>query len=337
MSEAGIFSKTVALAEKQNERVRILLVDDEKSILSSLTQLLAINYEEYLIGTAQSAEEALALANLASVDVLITDLRLPQMDGLDLIKAVRERSPKTRMLLITAYATEKIIEQAQKNGCNAFLQKPLDVDLLFEFIDEALIPRPRVTLGATNFSLADVVRFYAGAKADSILVASAEGRDGLLIIEKGLLVHAQFGEHEGAAALLELMDQPELQVQSLNCQFSGTKTLAVTWLALQTAFEAGSAEDRLALLSKPARVRDREAVDSAPDDSSSPSPEDTREARNTVARLVQTGIDHFRAKKLREAKQCWLEAIEMDPGCSQARENLRVLESLVRRRESMTH
>lgn len=242
------------------EKTRILIVDDEKNILSSLSQLLAINYEDYLIGTAESAEEALAIVNSTTVDVLVTDFRLPGMDGLELTRKLHELSPKTRLIMITAYGNEQVIEQAQKNGCTAYLQKPLDVDLLFEFIDEALVPKAKINFELMSFGLANVLLLYELNRTSGVLALDSDRGRGLLVVNKGTIIHAQLGQMRGAEALLALLECTQLDIKSLNCQFIATRTLNVSWLTLTAAEQAANREERLSILRHPKKNQWRNAA-----------------------------------------------------------------------------
>ena len=117
---------------------RILLVDDEPNVLSSLSKVIGDTYTDYLIATADSAEAALELFDDNSVDLLITDLKLPEMDGLSLARNTHERFPETRSILMTAFGTDQVHCDAYRYGCVAYLEKPFDIDQLGQSISDAL-------------------------------------------------------------------------------------------------------------------------------------------------------------------------------------------------------
>ena len=126
--EASIVDNAAELQHPlAEEKTRILLVDDEPNILLSLSRLLSSKYEDCLIETASSAEKALQMLTTSVVDLVITDFRLPEMDGLELSARIRARSPKTRLILMTAYGTGEMVHSAGDSGCVGYLEKPLDI------------------------------------------------------------------------------------------------------------------------------------------------------------------------------------------------------------------
>lgn len=110
---------------------RILLVDDERSICLSLSRLL--NKKGYDVVTADSAAGALELLKNASqpIEVLITDLNMPGIDGIELIRRVATLSPGTISVVMTGAATVEYAVESVRNGVFAFLEKPVQLrDLL---------------------------------------------------------------------------------------------------------------------------------------------------------------------------------------------------------------
>ena len=132
-------------------RKRVLIVDDEAGIRLALSHLIEDTRPHYEVATAESAEEAMRLIKEAPFDVMLTDYRLPEMDGLTLAQCANESSPKTWSILMTAYGSEQTHSQAFSEGCIAYVQKPFEVDQLLDWIDHAM-NRPEPT--ATHRSLA---------------------------------------------------------------------------------------------------------------------------------------------------------------------------------------
>ena len=102
----------------------ILVVDDERSIRVGLRGLLG--KEGYDVSIAESGEEALQLIARQSFDVVLTDLRMPGVDGISLLKQIKDRYPETVVVMMTAYGSEKIAVEAMKSGAHDYLVKPFD-------------------------------------------------------------------------------------------------------------------------------------------------------------------------------------------------------------------
>lgn len=107
---------------------RLLIVDDERGIVVALKGLFT--KEGYEVETADSSEQALEKFKAGFFDVVITDLSMKGMDGLQLLKRIRELEPATAVLMITAYGTQRIAVDAMKAGAEDYLPKPFDNDEL---------------------------------------------------------------------------------------------------------------------------------------------------------------------------------------------------------------
>jgi CheY-like chemotaxis protein len=103
---------------------RILIVEDESSVVEALRWALSLSQGGgYQVEFCHSAEAALERLGDAHFDLLISDLRLPGMNGLELIERVRQFSPDTHSILITAFGSPQIEEQARRLA-NAYIAKP---------------------------------------------------------------------------------------------------------------------------------------------------------------------------------------------------------------------
>jgi len=105
---------------------RILIADDEASIRDGLVDVLSD--EGYDVTGAADGSEAINAVAQCSYDVVVTDLRMPGVDGLEVLRRVRELSPQTLVLLITAYASVETAVEALRNGAHDYILKPLIVE-----------------------------------------------------------------------------------------------------------------------------------------------------------------------------------------------------------------
>jgi DNA-binding NtrC family response regulator len=114
---------------------KILLVDDEKEFLEIMAERMSARDMD--VTTAASAMEAIKLIETHSYDAVVLDLMMPEMDGLDALKAMKDKRPELQIILLTGYATvEKGIE-AMKLGAMDLVQKPADLQSLTEKIKKA--------------------------------------------------------------------------------------------------------------------------------------------------------------------------------------------------------
>ena len=107
---------------------RILIVDDEEMICVLLAQRLF--KEGYICATANNGKEALNHFYKDDLSLIITDIKMPEMDGLELLKNVKTINSKMMVIIMTAYAEVDLVVEAMRLGANDFLIKPVDLDLL---------------------------------------------------------------------------------------------------------------------------------------------------------------------------------------------------------------
>ena len=121
--------------------IRILVVDDEALIRWSLVETLSDSgYEVVAVTDAESAVQVVAAAAV-TFDVVLLDFRLPDSNDLTLLSCLRQLTPTTRMILMTAYGTPEIFQRALDLGAYCVLNKPFDMSALSPLVTEARAPR----------------------------------------------------------------------------------------------------------------------------------------------------------------------------------------------------
>lgn len=162
---------------------RILIVDDEESVAFFLAESLVELKAGYQVETACSAREALARMAQRPFDLVVTDLKMPDMNGLELMERVRQQYPRTRLILMTAYGNTRIESAAYRLGACRYITKPFKIEQLAVAVDTALAKtetpgRDILILSDEQFDtiarcLADL-RFELNAQC--ILLADVEGQ-----------------------------------------------------------------------------------------------------------------------------------------------------------------
>jgi CheY-like chemotaxis protein/predicted regulator of Ras-like GTPase activity (Roadblock/LC7/MglB family) len=122
-------------------RQRILIVDDETKVAFFLRESLETLGHNFEVLSASSPEEALRQVSLKKFDLLVTDQRMPGMNGLDLIRQVQESHPETQFILITAYGTDNVLTQAQRLGAYRYFTKPFHIEDFVQTVLDALQER----------------------------------------------------------------------------------------------------------------------------------------------------------------------------------------------------
>jgi len=125
--------------ELDNPKARILAVDDEEIILSSFRKILVL--AGYSIDTVEKGSEALGLIRKNDYDFIFTDLKMPEMDGVELTKAAKHLRPDIDIIVITGYASIETAVETVSFGAMAYIEKPFTEDELLAFVKKALIKR----------------------------------------------------------------------------------------------------------------------------------------------------------------------------------------------------
>ncbi len=131
-----VLQKEATEAPLKNMNGSILLVDDEIEIIEMLSGLLIEH--NYLVFEATSGKEGLRIYREKKPQIVITDLKMPEFSGLDLLKAIRKDDDFTEIIVLTAYSDSNAIIEALKNQASDFVLKPVDVDTLLLTINRAL-------------------------------------------------------------------------------------------------------------------------------------------------------------------------------------------------------
>ncbi len=117
-------------------RIRILVVDDERGLCAGIQE--ALKREGYAVDAATDTPSALQLAEGRLYNLVITDYRMPQMTGLELLTRIKEKSRDTLFIVMTAYGTVEGAVEAMKQGAYDYLSKPLDMQRLRSLVQKAL-------------------------------------------------------------------------------------------------------------------------------------------------------------------------------------------------------
>ena len=132
-------AKSLKRVDVPNARARILAVDDESIVLDSFRKILTL--EGYSIDTVESGPEALGLVQRRDYDFVFTDLKMPDMDGIEVVKAVKHLRPDVDVVVITGYGTIESAVDTMQYGAVDYVQKPFTEDELLRFVKELVIKR----------------------------------------------------------------------------------------------------------------------------------------------------------------------------------------------------
>ena len=196
----------------------LLIIDDEKSILDLLG--VVFKKEGYRVHTALSAKTALELIQREDFDLILTDIKLPQMSGMNILKLVKERNPEMPVVMITAYGTIKQAVEALKMGALNYVVKPFDMEELKIIVAQGLEKR---RLQVENVLLRKELKEKYGA--GNMIGKSKKMREVYSLIEKiagtdsTILISGESGtgKEVAARAIHHQSTRTERPFVSINC------------------------------------------------------------------------------------------------------------------------
>ncbi|NQT30622.1 MAG: sigma-54-dependent Fis family transcriptional regulator [Candidatus Saganbacteria bacterium] len=160
---------------KKNKKATILVVDDEKSMRESMRMLLAENYTVHL---ARSGKEAIEIVKNYRIDLVLLDIRLPEIDGVEILKIIKGHDDSIEVIMVTAVVTVKKAVEAIRIGAYDYITKPFDIDSLQEQVEKVLEKR---MLKEENTSLRKLIE--KDYQFEKIVGKSREIRDVFKIID----------------------------------------------------------------------------------------------------------------------------------------------------------
>lgn len=190
---------------------KILIVDDEQSFLLSLKDGLKKHEEKFQVLMAENGRKALDILRTTAIDLLLTDLKMPEMNGFELLAWVSRHKPQLPVIVMSAFGTPEIEARLENYDALQFLEKPLDLKMLEEGILNGL------SAGGKSFirgiTLATFLQLMKVEQKNCTLKVTAEGPPAFLFIRRGELIDAEVGELSGLPAALEIVNWTDSEIE----------------------------------------------------------------------------------------------------------------------------
>ncbi|MGE5495237.1 MAG: response regulator [Burkholderiales bacterium] len=118
--------------------IRVLIADDQKILREGLRALLGMKEDISVVGEAGDGREACELARQTKPDVVLMDIRMPQMDGVEAAKIIKSELPKTAVIMLTTFDDDEYVIKAMTYGASGYLLKDIDSDKLIEAVRDGV-------------------------------------------------------------------------------------------------------------------------------------------------------------------------------------------------------
>lgn len=183
---------------------KILIVDDEDNITWSMEKYLA--KEGYFIATADSAKKGAELLNSSPFELVITDMKMPDVDGFQFLNWIKKNHPKSKVVIMTAFGSPSIRDEAKKIGAYRYFEKPVDLNQLRKFINETLADKG-FTGNILDIDLFDFVQMVLLSRKQKLISITdpISMQMGLLYLKHGDVIHAEVGSAQGEQAFYTIL------------------------------------------------------------------------------------------------------------------------------------
>ncbi|MCA9731065.1 response regulator [candidate division KSB1 bacterium] len=215
------------------EKKKIAIVDDEEDLTWSISRYL--NRHESYLDVVTFNSPALALEYLLEnkVNLVISDLRMPRINGLELLTGVRKKWPNVHSIIMTAYGADIL-----KNGDGAienflFIEKPFELQTLRRYIIDLVSPDEKEMQAAYAQSrIKEMVETNCLSHKTTMMLIENGLHNGRIYVKKGQIVHAECGELEGENALQSILDWDQVDYYTTPHFTCEKKTITRDWKTL---------------------------------------------------------------------------------------------------------
>jgi CheY-like chemotaxis protein len=184
------------------KRKRVLVVDDEETLTWSMTKMLTRDRDSYDLAIANLGTDALHVLERDHVDVVVTDIKMPDINGLDLLSMIRDKWPWIKVIIMTAYGSPEVQREASKRGSFQYIEKPFELEDVRTLILKALEEEEQGFVGhVRDLQLVDIIQIGCLGRLTIGISVQSGNRTGNIFIKGGEIVHAESASVVGEEAL----------------------------------------------------------------------------------------------------------------------------------------
>jgi len=193
----------------------ILIVDDERNFLLSLSDMFETCEEQFKIQTAGNGKEAAEILDQEAIDLVVTDLKMPELDGFGLLAHMSKTTPDIPVIAMTAFGTPDMEDQLLNMGAFQYIEKPIEFDTLVAKIKEGLDAGTKGHVA--GISIGSFLQLLDLERKTCTLTVHADDKVGTLFFNQGDLINAVTeGCEEGLEAAMEIIGWERTKIEILN-------------------------------------------------------------------------------------------------------------------------
>lgn len=191
------------------ELKKVLIVDDEETLTWSMSKSLAKDKDKYEVIVANSGKEALNILKQNNIDLVISDIRMPDINGLDLLVQIKKEYPKTKVIIMTAYGSSDVQKEATRRGSLYYIEKPFEINEIRKVIIDLIYKKKGFQGRVVGLQLTDVIQMNCLGRLTTALTITRDGEKGVIYLREGEIIHAECGDQKGTEAFFYILSWPE--------------------------------------------------------------------------------------------------------------------------------
>lgn len=188
---------------------KVLIVDDEETLTWSMAKSLSKDKDKYEVMIANNGREALNILKKEKIDLVISDIRMPDINGLDLLVKVKKEYPHTKVIIMTAYGSPDVQKEANRRGSLYYIEKPFEISDIRKIIIDMVVRKKGFRGNVLGLQLTDIIQINCLSRLTAALVITKDREKGIIYFNEGEVVHAECGEQEGAEAFYKILSWQE--------------------------------------------------------------------------------------------------------------------------------
>jgi len=188
---------------------KVLIVDDEETLTWSLAKSLSKDKDKYEVIIANNGREALAKLEKNKIDLVITDIRMPDINGLDLMVKIKKEYPQTKVIIMTAYGSSDIQKEANQRGSLYYVEKPFEISDIRKIIIDLIGKKKGFQGKMFGLQLTDIIQMNCLGRLTTALIITRDGEKGIIYVNEGEIIHAECGEQKGPEAFYNILSWQE--------------------------------------------------------------------------------------------------------------------------------
>jgi DNA-binding response OmpR family regulator len=231
------------IVDMLKELKKVLIVDDEETLTWSMAKSLSKDKDKYEVMIANNGKEALNLLKMNKIDLVISDIRMPDINGLDLLVRIKKEHPETKVIIMTAYGSSDVQKEANRRGSLFYVEKPFEISDIRKIIIDLIGKKKGFQGKVFGLQLTDIIQINCLSRVTAALTITKDGERGVIFLNEGEIVHAECGETKGTDAFYRILSWQEGEFVSNIGIISPVQTIHQSWEHLLVEAMRRSDED----------------------------------------------------------------------------------------------